>query len=379
MTVPSIALESAEMVATILHSVEISDLVEQLEATKWTGRPGYAIRTMMGVVLAKSVYAIPCWTRTLALIKEHAGLRMAIGCSDKEEVPSIDAVYRFTAKLLKYKDLLDQCIADVIASLQEQHPEMGKDIAIDASDMPAYARGAKTRYPGGPERKLSDPDASWGHRSAVSTRNSGSFYGYKIHVAVDTATELPLAWTVATAKDKEQLFAVDLLDETIERGFHPETLAADKGYDSVRIYDACTERGTLPIIPLKLTGSVKKGQHKPPTCEHGVWKFAGTDYKRKATKWRCPSGECKPSCVWVKADRLHPLIPRETERWHKLYCRRPAVERGFGRLKNEWGLTPLRVRSIERVRLHTDLTILTKLACALSNARVSSGDLLWRW
>jgi len=32
-------------------------------------------------------------------------------------------------------------------------------------------------------------------------------------------------------------------------------------------------------------------------------------------------------------------------------------------------LAPLRVRGIERVRLHADLTILAKLSCALSRAR----------
>jgi len=37
-----------------------------------------------------------------------------------------------------------------------------------------------------------------------------------------------------------------------------------------------------------------------------------------------------------KADRLHPLIPRESPRWWKLYKGRAAVEREFGRLKNEW-------------------------------------------
>jgi hypothetical protein len=74
--------------------------------------------------------------------------------------------------------------------------------------------------------------------------------------------------------------------------------------------------------------------------------------------------------VRVKADRLHPLIPRETLRWKGLYRRRAAVEREFGRLKHEWALTPLRVRGIERVRLHVDLTILAKLSCALARTRV---------
>ncbi len=42
----------------------------------------------------------------------------------------------------------------------------------------------------------------------------------------------------------------------------------------------------------------------------------------KASKWRCPTGEFKPASTWVGADRLHPLIPRETNRWGDLYCGR---------------------------------------------------------
>ena len=126
-----------------------------------------------------------------------------------------------------------------------------------------------------------------------------------------------------------------------------------------------------PIIPLRQTPGVKLGQHKPPTCEHGEWRFAGSDSKRGASKWRCPTGEGKPVSVWVKADRLHPLIPRETPRWSALYRRRASVEREFGRLKHEWAFAPLRVRGVDRVRLHADLTILAKLACALNRARLA--------
>jgi Transposase DDE domain len=122
-------------------------------------------------------------------------------------------------------------------------------------------------------------------------------------------------------------------------------------------------------MPLRQTPAVARGDHKPPCCEHGEWRFAGSDSKRRASKWRCPTGECKPASRWVKADRLHPLIPRETPRWRKLYKGRASVEREFGRLKNEWALLPLRVRGIERIQLHADLTILAKLACALARAR----------
>jgi len=59
------------------------------------------------------------------------------------------------------------------------------------------------------------------------------------------------------------------------------------------------------------------------------------------------------------------------KRSRNLYSSRGAVEREFGRLKHEWALLPLRVRGIERVRLHADLTILAKLAEALARVQVA--------
>ena len=149
----------------------------------------------------------------------------------------------------------------------------------------------------------------------------------------------------------------------------PATVAMDKGYDTQPVHDACRDAGCLPVIPLKATLCVKRGEHKPPTCEHGVWTFAGADLKRGMTKWRCPSAECKPASLWRKASRLHPLIPRDSKRFGDLYRGRGAVEREFGRLKHEWGLGPLRVRGIEKVQLHADLVILARLASASARAR----------
>jgi len=367
MDVPKVPRRSAASeLAGLLDSPEISGLITELDETRWTGRPGYPIRAMVGMALAKSLYAIPTWTRTVALVSEHAALADAIGGT----VPSVYACYRFTAKLRRYSDLLDACIARVTASLGRELPELGRDVALDASDLPAYANGQRFVSKGGREReRFSDPDASWGHRSAVSTRKGGGFYGYRVHAAVCARTDLPLAWTGETAGSHESNYVAPLLDATKARGFAPETCALDKGYDSGPIYDACEDRDARPIIPLRETAAVKAGKAGPPTCGHGEWRFAGSDSKRGASKWRCPTGECKPASRWVKADRLHPLVPRETPRWRKLYRGRASVEREFGRLKNEWALSPLRVRGIERVRLHADLTILAKLSCALSRAR----------
>jgi transposase, IS5 family len=354
--------------ARILESPEVGHLVDELQATRWTGRPGYPLRALIGMALAKSLYAIPTWTRVVALVREHAALAAVI--APDGGVPSVYACYRFAAKLRAHKHLLDACVASVVEALKRADPLLGWDVSIDASDMPAYANGQRFVSKGGREReKFSDPDASWGHRSAVSTRKGGGFYGYRLHMAVCSKTDLPLAWTVETAKANEVPTVAPLLDKLHTLGINPETCALDKGYDNARVYGECATRDIAPVIPLRQTPDVKAGKHAPPSCEHGEWTFAGADRKRGATKWRCPTGECKPASVWVKADRLHPLIPRETDRWKALYRRRASVERAFGRLKNEAALAPLRVRRIERVRLHADLTVMTQLARALNRAR----------
>jgi hypothetical protein len=357
----------AESLAAILDSQEIADLIEALEATRSTGRPGYPLRTLIGMALAKSLYALPTWTRVVALVREHPALAAVI--APDGNVPSHWACYRFTAKLREHSGLLDGCIATVVAVLKKRNPLLGWDVAIDASDMPAYANGQRFVSKGGRERsddEFSDPDASWGHRSAVSTRKGGGFYGYRLHMAVCSKTDLPLAWRVATAREHETLSVAPLLDRLHALGINPETAALDKGYDNNRVYTDCAERGISPVIPLRKTPDVKKGKDKPPCCEHGEWRFAGADRKRKASKWRCPTGECTPASVWVAESRLHPLIPRETLRWKGLYRGRASVERAFGRLKNEWSLTPLRVRRLERVQLHANLTILSQLTVALN-------------
>jgi hypothetical protein len=352
----------------LLESPEIGRLVADLEATRWTGRPGFPIKTMIGLALTKSLFAIPTWSRVVALVADHWKLQRILGCEGSP--PSQWSAYRFASKLRENSGALERCIDSVVEGLKAKLPDYGTDLAIDASDMPAFANGQRFASKDGPERDWhSDPDASWGHRSAVSTRKGGGFFGFKLQMACCTATGLPVAWTVETARANESMFAAPLIDMSKRRGALAATAAMDRAYDIGRVYEECADRDCEAIVPLRQTTAVKRGEHLPPSCSHGVWIFAGADRKRRAAKWRCPTGECEPASTWIKADRLHPLMPRESKRWKAAYRRRAAIEREFGRLKHEWALAPLRVRGRDRVRLHADLTILTKLACALARAR----------
>jgi hypothetical protein len=296
----------------------LAALIRDIDGLRLRKRRGYGTRTLIGACLVRTIYAFPTWTRTVRLIEEHAALADAIGGT-----PSEWACYRFMTKLREHSSKLADCVDGLAESLREELPGYGTDAAIDASDLPAYANGQRYLYNNGPERQTySDPDASWGHRSAVSTRKGGGFYGYKLHLAVCTRTGLPLAWQVETARRNESLYVAPLLDALHARGFKPETCAMDKGYDNNRVMDETRERGCVPIVCLR------KGRAIP-------------------------------------LDR----IPYGSDEWKRLYRGRAAVEREFGRLKNECGLTPLRTRGLDRVRLHADLVMIARLGQALSRAR----------
>jgi hypothetical protein len=114
--------------------------------------------------------------------------------------------------------------------------------------MPAYANGHKhVGNLNGPLRtRFADPDAGWGHRSSISTRKGGAFYGFKLHMAICTQTELPLAWTVTAAGGPEQGEVGGLLDSVMERGFAAQVAVLDKGYDGQPMHDVCESRGIRP-------------------------------------------------------------------------------------------------------------------------------------
>ncbi len=250
----------ADQLCLLLDSPEAASLIADLEATRWTGRPGYPIRTMVGMALVKSLYVLPTWTRTVRLVAEHTALRDAIGGA-----PSVDACYRFTVKLRRFRPMLDACVASVLASLHDELPEFGEHVAIDGSDLPAYANGQRYLSKGGKLReRYSDPDASWGHRSSISTRKGGGFYGSKLHAAVCTTTGLPVAWETHTAKDAEVPVVPSLLDSMRTNGFSPATVAMDKGYDACAVYDECESRGIRPVGPAAPDRPRREGRAQGP-------------------------------------------------------------------------------------------------------------------
>ena len=289
-----------------LDSQALRTLVADIDNRRWTGRPGYPTRCLLGAVLARYVYGLPNLRRTQTLIAENPALQAVIGGS-----PSLQAVYRFTWKLRRL-GLLERTIEGLVEKVTGS--QIGRHVAIDSTDLPAWACGHRTLHHNGAVReRYSDTDASWGHRSAVSTRKGGGFYGYKLHLAVCVETSVPLAWEVRPANEPDMRIAPILIERLAESGIRPETVIMDKGYDYWSVHEACLNNGSEPVISRR--------------------KNSGT-----------------------------PESPLPREVFKRLYRLRSKVEGEFGRLKTVNGLSALTSRGLDRVRLHADLCLLPRLA-----------------
>jgi hypothetical protein len=240
-------------------------LVTELDALRWTGRKGYGSRALIGACLVKSLYAIPMWSRTAALIAEHDALREALG-----DAPRVYACYRFATKLRAHSPLVEATLGAIVSALRAELPEYGKDIAIDASDLPAHANGQRF----------------------LSRNGSG------------TAIPMPRGATGARS-------------------------ARGKAAGSMAI---ASTRLSVPARSFRLRGASRRRERTSrallmTSC-------------REPPSSAAPTACAPPAPHWIKADRLHALIPRETKRWRDLYRGCAAVEREFGCLKHEWGLGP---------------------------------------
>jgi hypothetical protein len=86
--------QAVDQLAAVLDSPEVARLISTLEYVRWTGRPGYPLRAMVGMLFAKAIYALPTWSRTCRLVAEHPGLQAVLGCA-----PSQWACYRFARQM----------------------------------------------------------------------------------------------------------------------------------------------------------------------------------------------------------------------------------------------------------------------------------------
>lgn len=382
-----ITTKSNDRLTQVLEVLPAEKLIAGLERERWTGRKGYSIRGMWSAVIAGILHDCHSIADVARLLKRNRDIRLICGFS-KDNLPGEDALGRFLKKLVAQEELLEECFAGLVEKLYQTLPGFGTKLAVDATDIKAYANGHR--------KSPSDADASWGVKEAKTgsgkERELYRWFGYKLHLIVDALYELPIAFTVTTANRNDTTQMETLLERAglSKEERKPEAIMADKGYDSkdncLTIYK---ETHAAPIIPL-----VEKPDYEPPdicnakgtpTCGCGLeMVYWGRD--GNYLKYRCPDvlGKAKCRCRFpcsassygyvlklpvMKGDpRRHVPVPRESKKWARLYRMRTAVERVNSRVKDLLGLRKITLRGIAKVKLRSLLSLLVMLAAAVSVA-----------
>jgi transposase len=273
----------------------------------------------------------------------------------------------------------------------------GGDTAIDSTHIWAYANqfGHKTCSCKGKcdcPRSFSDTDATWGAKS-----KDYFFFGYKVHLIVDTKSQLPLEVKVTPGDQADCPQAKPLLKGAKKK--HPEvkidTSALDSAYDSHENYRfIIQEIKAAPIIALNPRGGVdaltsnslslaKDGSY---TCFAGhkviYW---GKEEKRSRLKFRCPAAIGKCECLFRSTCSLSPYgrtfylnperdyrligpIPRGTALWQKKYDRRTSVERAYSEEKGSHHLADPKVRGLAKVKIHVYLALCAQVIKRIGTA-----------
>jgi transposase len=246
--------------------------------------------------------------------------------------------------------------------------------AGDATELWAYAN---------PNHK-SDPDARWGRKTEKYL-----FYGYKVHLMVDTKSQLPIAIEVTPANHSDSIHLKDLTNQI--KQFHPymdiSTTTLDAAYDSHQNYQLLSKLNIKPIIALNersktnplLLGQLKispQGEILGPTnCPLVYWGYCKS---RNRHKFRCPVVLGKHDCLFFtvcskssygRTFYLHPTddirligkIPRKSLTWQKLYDLRTASERCNSELKKSHSLSDLRFRTLPKVKMHVYLSAIGQI------------------
>jgi hypothetical protein len=403
-------LERLKMVLEVMPDEE---LMKALEAERKGKRDDYPIRPVWNSIVAGIVYQHESIESLRRELLRNGELRQACGFDPalkERAVPSKDAYSSMLKKLIKKQEMIEGMFDGLIEELKKHLSDFGRHMAIDSKKISSYARPRKD------SQDSSDPDADWGYKTYKGKRTDGSlwervssWFGYKVHLLVDTTYELPVGYKVTKASRADIEELMPMVKEAKQKHFAAtETLAADKAYDSgphnEELYD---EHGIKPVIDIR---DVWKDTDEtkalfPDRRDNVVYDYRGTVYcqcpksneryemaycgfekDRKTLKYKCPSAAYGMSCrgyaqcsegtkgklirIPLETDRrVFVPIARSSYKWQRIYNGRTAVERVNSRIDVSFGFENHYIRGKAKMTLRVGLALAVMLAVALGRIK----------
>ncbi len=418
------SLGDLERLNLVLGSLPDEELMSKLEVRRGKrGRDDYPVRAMWNALIAGVVFQHPTVASLLREVSRNGQLRLVCGFWARRKrslVPNAWVFSRFLASVMKHIDLVEAMFDRLVEEIAEVLPDYGEHLAIDGKALASHAAGRPEEHEGKQDPGLRrDSDAEWGVHAHRGTREDGTrwekiktWFGYTLNLMVDTRYELPVGFSLTKANSSEVVEAHHLLDQVQEQ--HPvvvrrcESLAADRGYDDVKLIGELWEGWeALPIIDIRNcwrdgeSTKVAKGHENIVYDYRGTvscvcladgtqqqMAYAGLERERGTLKYRCPAehygSECagRELCPIGKAVRI-PMeqeprvftpLPRHTYKWQRLYAGRTAVERVNSRLDRVFGFENHTIRGLTKMRTRCTLALVVMLAMALGRIRAGQAE-----
>jgi len=228
-----------------------------------------------------------------------------------EQPYGIAVLSRFRSKV--GPERLSRIVDQTIQILVKKGRIKGEAVALDSTFIKAYSRRNLDNRTG-----YSDPESRIGR--AVKAKD----LGYRLHMAVDVKSELPIAMVVVSANENEKKHSLSLFKKASEY-VKPRKLLADSQYSASNLRDVASECGALPVIPY-------------------------------------PRNQLKGVRGILRVDRK--FRSHGPQKFKLAYRKRVAVERVFSRLKNLASLTQHNLRGLAKITFHSQLCVLIMLLTA---------------
>lgn len=430
------AASDLDRLVLVLAALALFDeeLVRILERRRGKGRDDYPVRPMWNAVIAGIVFQHPSIESLRRELGRNGELRQLCGFDPllgAAAVPSKDAFSRFLELLIEHRGLIVELFHRLVDELKTKLPDLGEKTAADSKAIPSFGRPVRDEEKRAEEDRRRDTDADWGTKTYRGTRKDGTawekvtkWFGYKLHLLVDSVYELPLAFEVDVASSSDTTHLISLVEDVEE---HHEQIhddmdetAADKGYDSAENNTALhDDHGIKPVIDTRELWKTKQFETLFPerydvfcydesgkvycSCpaerrgedERRELAFVGFEAKRGTLKYRCPAAAFGFECAGrAECEKLSPVgvgefgrvvrvplaldrriftpIARHTDKWDKAYDRRTSVERVNSRLDRVLGFELHTIRGQAKMELRVGLALVVMLAMALG--RILAGQ-----
>jgi len=416
------ARSDLERLMLVLEHVPDEGLMSELEGQRKWGRDDYPIRPVWNSVLAGIVYQHGSVESLRRELLRNGELRERCGFDPRKgsgAVPASWVYTRFLKLLYKFKAEIDQMFDRLVDELKALLPDLGFSVAVDSKGVDSAGRPTKEKKRDGRR----DMDADWGKKRYHGEREDGTlwekvvtWFGYKIHLLVDTKYEMAISYQVTRASASDTRHLLPLVEEVKKKHLEiykdMDTAATDKGYDSEencrRLYD---EHGIKPVIDIRRMWRDKETKLLDPGCSDNIvydevgtvycicpktgeqrqMSYGGFEKDRMALKYICPvkaygvrcsgSHECahalKSERISLEIDRrIFTPVARSSYAWEREYKKRTAVERVNSRLDVSFGFEKHFIRGLKKMELRVGLALCVMLAMAVGRIKEQHHELM---